>query len=146
MQMMSTKFLPMSCTSPLTVARTRRPFEVCPSIFSINGSRWATAVFIVSALCKTNGNCIWPEPKSSPTTFMPSRRMLLIMSSGGMPCVMAVLRSSVRPSRSASIMRCFKMRSSVQSLRSSFTASTDFTSSKRRSRTFSAFSPLISSS
>ena len=146
MQMMSTKFLPMSCTSPFTVASTRRPLEVCPSTFSIKGSRCATAVFIVSALCKTNGNCICPEPNNSPTTFMPSSRMLLMMSSGGIPCAMAVLRSSVSPSRSASMMRCFKTRSRVQSLRSSFTASTDFTSSNRRSKTLSAFSPSISSS
>ena len=47
------------------------------------GSRWATAAFIVSALCSTNGSCIWPQPNSSPTTFMPASRWTLMMSSGG---------------------------------------------------------------
>src|ERR1700752_3990770 len=79
--MISTRFLPMSCTSPFTVASTIVPFS-CPSMRSMNGSRYATAVFIVSALCSTNGNCILPAPNRSPTTFMPSSSTLLMMSSG----------------------------------------------------------------
>ena len=40
-----------------------------PSPCAARGRR--PAVFIVSADCSTNGSCIWPEPNSSPTTFMP---------------------------------------------------------------------------
>ena len=75
----------MSWTSPFTVASTRRPFDVWPSTFSMSGSRWATAVFIVSADCSTNGSCIWPEPNSSPTTRMPSSRTSLTMARAGIP-------------------------------------------------------------
>ena len=71
----------MSWTSPFTVASTIVPFS-WPSIFSMNGSRYATAAFMVSADWSTNGNCILPEPNSSPTTFMPSSRKVLMMSSG----------------------------------------------------------------
>ena len=71
----------MSCTSPRTVASTIVPFS-WPSTRSMNGSRYLTAAFIVSADCSTNGNCILPAPNSSPTVFMPSSRMLLMMSSG----------------------------------------------------------------
>src|SRR5947207_2066086 len=42
--MISTRFLPMSCTSPFTVASTITP-RVAESAFSMWGSRWATAVF-----------------------------------------------------------------------------------------------------
>ena len=48
----------------------------------MSGSRWATAVFIVSADCSTNGSCISPEPKSSPTTFMPDSSTSLMICSG----------------------------------------------------------------
>ena len=72
----------MSCTSPLTVASTIRPLPVSPSTRSIIGSRYATAVFIVSADCNTKGSCISPEAKSSPTTFIPASRMSLMMSEG----------------------------------------------------------------
>ncbi len=41
------------------------------------GSRYATAVFITSADCSTNGSCIWPEPNSSPTVFMPASRFVV---------------------------------------------------------------------
>ncbi len=61
----------MSCTSPLTVASTIVPLP-SSSVFSMCGSRWATAVFITSADCSTNGSCIWPEPNSSPTIFIPA--------------------------------------------------------------------------
>jgi hypothetical protein len=43
------------------------------------GSRCATAFFITSALCSTNGSCICPEPNSSPTVFMPSSRWSLMI-------------------------------------------------------------------
>ena len=50
---------------------------------SMNCSRWATDIFIVSADCSTNGSCISPDAKSSPTTFMPESSTSLMMSSGG---------------------------------------------------------------
>ena len=102
--MISTRFFPMSCTSPFTVASNMRPRP--PSlVFSICGSRYATADFMTSALCNTNGSCISPLPKSSPTTFMPSRRWSLIIASGATPSVIAASRSSVRPTFSPSMMR-----------------------------------------
>ena len=47
-RMMSTRFLPMSCTSPLTVARTMVPLP-SSSVFSMCGSSQATAAFMTSA-------------------------------------------------------------------------------------------------
>src|SRR6267142_2274952 len=69
----------------------------------MKGSRWATAAFIVSALWRTNGSCIWPEPKSSPTTFMPSSSRLLMMSRG-LYFLRASLRWSMRLRFSPSMM------------------------------------------
>jgi hypothetical protein len=60
-----------------------RALALSPSTFSMCGSRWATAVFIVSADWSTNGSCISPEPNSSPTTFMPAEEVSLMISSGG---------------------------------------------------------------
>ncbi len=85
----------MSCTSPLTVASTTVPF-CWPSTRSMCGSRHATAAFMVSADCSTKGSCILPEPKSSPTTFMPSSRKTLMISRG-LWVSMASLRSSSMP-------------------------------------------------
>ena len=93
----------MSCTSPFTVASTMVP-RVLAVDFSMNCSRWATAVFITSADCSTNGSCIWPEPKSSPTTFMPSSSESLMISRAGRDSS-ASSRSAVSPSRSPSTMR-----------------------------------------
>ena len=72
----------MSWTSPLTVASTIVPLPSSP-LRSMCGSRWATAVFMTSALCSTNGSCISPRPKSSPTVFMPSSSVSLTISSAG---------------------------------------------------------------
>ena len=103
---MSTRFLPMSWTSPLTVAKRIEP-RPSSSIFSICGSRYATAVFITSADCRTNGSCISPLPKSSPTIFIPSSRWSLIIASGAIPDFIAKSRSSVSPTFSPSIiLRC----------------------------------------
>ena len=102
--MMSTRFLPISCTSPFTVASNIRP-RPASLVFSMCGSRYATADFMTSALCRTNGSCISPLPKSSPTTFMPSRRWSLMTARGAMPSVIAVSRSSLRPTFSPSMMR-----------------------------------------
>ena len=75
----------MSWTSPLTVPITTRPLPPA-SAFSMCGSRYATAAFIVSALCSTNGSCISPRPNSSPTTFMPSSSTSLTIESAGRDC------------------------------------------------------------
>ena len=59
---------------------------------------------MTSADCNTNGNCICPEPNSSPTVFMPESKVSLMMASGGL-IVIASVRSSSRPLRSPSTMR-----------------------------------------
>ncbi len=71
-----TMFLPVSCTSPLTVAITiccliSRHLR-CGSSASMRGSRYATAFFMTRADLTTCGRNILPAPKRSPTTFMPS--------------------------------------------------------------------------
>ena len=120
----------MSCTSPRTVASTMRPLPPEPSTRSRWGSRWATEIFMVSADCSTNGSCISPLPKSSPTSFMPSSRTSLMMESGSMPSAIARSRSSVRASRSPSMMRWRSSSEMVQPERSSVTVSVACTSSK----------------
>ncbi len=72
----------MSWTSPLTVARTILPLPDSPSTFSMCGSRCATAVFMTSALCSTNGSCISPDPNSWPTVFIPDSSVSLTIASG----------------------------------------------------------------
>ena len=71
-----TMFLPMSCTSPFTVAMTILPLARespdCAFSASMNGTRCATACFITRADFTTCGRNILPAPKRSPTTFMPS--------------------------------------------------------------------------
>ena len=74
----------MSWTSPLTVASTIVPLPSSPSTFSMCGSRCATAVFITCADCSTNGSCIWPEPNSSPTVFMPASSVSLTIVERGL--------------------------------------------------------------
>ena len=67
-------FLPMSCTSPFTVAMTILPWVRPPSCFSasMKGVNQATAFFITRALFTTWGRNILPAPNKSPTAFMPS--------------------------------------------------------------------------
>ncbi len=79
-----TMFLPMSCTSPLTVAITTLPFDrLEPSCsFSRYGTRCATAFFITRADFTTCGRNILPAPNRSPTTFMPSISGPSMTSSG----------------------------------------------------------------
>ena len=95
-KMMSTRFLPMSWTSPLTVARTMVPLP-SSSVRSMCGSSHATAAFITSADCSTNGSCISPRPNSSPTTFMPSSRWSLTMSRALLAGVQGRLQVGVEP-------------------------------------------------
>jgi hypothetical protein len=77
-------FLPMSCTSPLTVASTMRPavFALPALSFSMAGCRCATAFFMTRALLTTWGRNILPEPKRSPTWFMPAMSGPSMMESG----------------------------------------------------------------
>ncbi len=72
-----TMFLPMSWTSPLTVAITIVPFGLPASperafSASMYGTRWPTACFITRADFTTCGRNILPAPKRSPTTFIPA--------------------------------------------------------------------------
>ena len=69
-----TIFLPMSWTSPLTVAMTILPLPLAPGSFaaSMKGRRCATAFFMTRADFTTWGRNILPAPNRSPTTFMPS--------------------------------------------------------------------------
>ncbi len=78
--MMSTRFLPTSCTSPFTVPRISVVWLVF-SLFGRYGARESTAAFIVSADWSTKGSCIRPSPKSSPTSFIaPISSLLTIVS------------------------------------------------------------------
>mmetsp|Transcript_151309 Transcript_151309/g.278964 ORF Transcript_151309/g.278964 Transcript_151309/m.278964 type:complete len:233 (-) Transcript_151309:2460-3158(-) len=81
-------FLPMSWTSPFTVAIKNLPAQLessspsasgslpsaiafCLFSSSIKGNKYATAFFMTRADLMTCGRNILPDPKSSPTTFMP---------------------------------------------------------------------------
>jgi len=102
--MMSTKFLPMSWTSPRTVANTMVPLPAS-SVFSMWGSRSATAAFMTSADCNTKGNCISPLANRWPTTCIPASRVSLMISKAVEPWERARSRSSSSPLASPSIMR-----------------------------------------
>ena len=83
-------FLPMSWTSPFTVAMTIVPWASTSSpaararsrSASMYGSRCATARFITRALFTTWGRNILPAPNRSPTTPMPAISGPSITSSG----------------------------------------------------------------
>ena len=94
----ATIFLPISCTSPLTVAiKTFPALEDFPSFWaSIYGSKYATAFFITLADFTTCGKNIFPLPNKSPTTFIPAIRFISITS-------MALLASNRASSTSNSI-------------------------------------------
>ncbi len=98
-RMMSTRFLPMSWTSPLTVASTTLP-RSDPSFFSMCGSRCDTAAFITSALCSTSATISSLALKRRPTSAMPFISGPLMMSSGcgQRASASASSRSSIRPS------------------------------------------------
>ena len=115
-------FLPMSWTSPFTVASSTLPaLRSSPGVFSASrwGMRYATAFFMTRALFTTCGRNMRPDPKRSPTTFIPSmsgpsmtsseRRARSRASStspsmkSSMPCTSAcVRRSSTGAARQAS--------------------------------------------
>ena len=95
----ATMFLPMSCTSPFTVASTILPLAFATSPVrrfssSMNGMRCATASFMTRADLTTCGRNILPAPKRSPTTFMPSISGPSITWIGRANCVRASSVSS----------------------------------------------------
>ena len=105
-----TMFLPMSCTSPFTVANNILaapaasvlvvPAAKCACLrssfsASINGVKTATDFFITRALFTTCGKNILPAPNKSPTIFIPSMSGPSITSSG---CGYFCLASSVSAS------------------------------------------------
>ncbi len=59
---------------------------------------------MISADWRTNGSCIWPDPNSSPTVFIPSSRMSLTIARAGVS-TRARSRSASRPFRSPSMIR-----------------------------------------
>mmetsp|Transcript_11791 Transcript_11791/g.37411 ORF Transcript_11791/g.37411 Transcript_11791/m.37411 type:complete len:239 (-) Transcript_11791:768-1484(-) len=118
-----TMFLPMSCTSPLTVARTMQlfarwsrdgsAFSASSFSFSMYGIKCATASFMTRADLITCGKNILPAPKRSPTTDMPSISGPSIMCRGRAylpPLARASSTSSTMnwgiPLTSACTMRC----------------------------------------
>ena len=108
----------MSCTSPLTVASRIVPRRAS-SLFSIRGSRWATAAFIASADCSTSATMSSFLLKSRPTSSMPAMSGPLMMLSGG------VSRSfSSRPLRSPSFVPAMMQWASRSSTGSAATSST----------------------
>ena len=101
-RMISTRFLPMSWTSPFTVASTTLP-RLAVWVLSIFGSRWVTAAFIASALCSTSATISSLAPNSRPTSSIPFISGPLMISSG--PAFWsASSRSSISPSRLPSMM------------------------------------------
>ena len=123
-----TIFLPMSCTSPFTVAITTLPLlEPFCFVALINGSKYATDCFITRADFTTCGRNILPSPNKSPTTSMPAMSGPSITSNGvgnfwrassvsSMMCVVIPFTSA-----------CFK-RSSTGHVRHSATESTALSS------------------
>ena len=111
-------FLPMSWTSPLTVAIRMLPWaEEAPVTrfsSSMYGRRYATAFFIARALLTTCGRNILPAPKRSPTTFMPSISGPSMIRSGSGYCWRASSTSasmkSTMPCTSACDSRAFDRR------------------------------------
>src|ERR1022692_3451453 len=80
-------FLPMSWTSPRTVAIRILPRALWTAPLlrrsaSMKGKRYLTACFMTRALLTTWGKNILPAPKRSPTTFMPSMSGPSMMCSG----------------------------------------------------------------
>ena len=120
-RMMSTRFLPMSWTSPATVASTIFAFLPAPaSALGMCGSSIDTAFFMTAADCSTNGSCIWPEPKSSPTVFMPASRWSLMIASGGYLAIASTRVLSRSRSSPSMMWRC--RRSSIGRSASDFFA------------------------
>ncbi len=98
LKMMSTKFLPISCTSPLTVARITFPFPESFSVASIWGSKKATDAFITSALWSTSATISWLSLNKRPTSAIPFISGPLIISNGSSYWAKACSKSGSNPS------------------------------------------------
>ena len=70
---MSTRFFPMSWTSPFTVASTIFPRRA-PPVRGCCGSRKETAAFMAAALWSTSATINWFALKSRPTSAIPAMR------------------------------------------------------------------------
>ena len=110
-----TMFLPMSCTSPLTVAMTILPlglatwpvrFSSATFSASMYGIKCATACFMTRADLTTCGKNILPWPNKSPTTFMPSINGPSMTCMGRPPASAMAARASSVSSTMNSVMPC----------------------------------------
>ncbi|MNY29785.1 hypothetical protein D3C86_1638480 [compost metagenome] len=109
-----TMFLPMSCTSPLTVAMTILPLArtsppaaaIWRFSSSMKGIKWATACFMTRADFTTCGRNILPSPNRSPTTFMPSISGPSMTSMGRPPRSKIFWRTSSVSSTMNVVMPC----------------------------------------
>ena len=99
-RMISTRFLPMSWTSPRTVASTTVPLSR-PSTRPC-AARESALPSSSSGRLQHEGQLHLPAPNNSPTVFMPSSRMLLMMSS----VVRSIARSRSAPSPAGRHRRC----------------------------------------
>ena len=142
-------FLPMSCTSPLTVAMTILPLArtsppaaaIWRFSSSMKGIRCATACFMTRADFTTCGRNILPSPNRSPTTFMPSISGPSITSIGRPPRAAIFWRTSSVSSTMKAVMPCTSAcdrRASTEAARqarsSSFLAPEPFTVSANCTR------------
>ncbi|VYU56477.1 Uncharacterised protein [Eubacterium limosum] len=94
----TTRFLPMSWRSPLTVPITMVP-SVGRSVSAINGLTMAIPAFMARAAINTSGTNISPFLNFSPTTFMPLNNPSLIIATGSaLSATMALTASTTPPS------------------------------------------------
>ena len=123
-----TMFLPMSCTSPFTVAMRNFPADddstsasglakaLAAFSTSMNGSSQATDFFITRADFTTCGRNILPAPKRSPTTPMPSIKGPSITFKGT-PYLSRAASVSSSMKRSMPLSNAYSRRFSTGSLR-----------------------------
>ena len=81
---METRFLPMSCRSPLTVAMMTVPRDWLSPAAS-RGFTMSRPDFMVSAETSISGTKILPDPKSLPTTSIAAMRASLMIVFGSSP-------------------------------------------------------------
>ena len=136
---MSTRFLPMSWTSPFTVASTTLPLFALSSR-SMWGSRCPTAAFIDSADCSTSATISWLALNCLPTSSIPAISGPLMISSGSRPAS-ASSRSSVSPSLVPSMIASAS-RSSRGSCNRSWAEDFGFFSRKWAAKAATGSSPL----
>ena len=133
-----TIFLPISCTSPFTVAMIILPLELLTLLgsfsASIKGNKWATDFFITRADLMTCGKNIFPAPNRSPTIFMPRIRICSMTSKGCSTVCRACSVSSITNSSMPCTSAYTKRSSTVNSRQAKvdlFEAISDFPDLKR---------------